>query len=109
LTLATTNLRSSSDRNLVSSGEPGRKKASTNPPGDGDETPKDEQYLPAVKGASDLQLGLSCNVVNLPGKGGVFRLAPPVTVTQAEIEEGLALLEEAFTQIFAERGRGLKK
>lgn len=40
--------------------------------------------------------GLSCNVVNLPGMGGVFRLAPPVTVTAEEIEEGLAILGEAF-------------
>lgn len=40
--------------------------------------------------------GLSCNVVNLPGMGGVFRLAPPVTVTADEIQEGLAILDEAF-------------
>lgn len=40
--------------------------------------------------------GLSCNVVNLPGMGGVFRLAPPVTVTADEIEEGLGILDEAF-------------
>ncbi|CAG8948411.1 unnamed protein product [Penicillium salamii] len=40
--------------------------------------------------------GLSCNIVNLPGMGGVFRLAPPVTVTADEIEEGLQLLDEAF-------------
>ena len=40
--------------------------------------------------------GLSCNIVNLPGMGGVFRLAPPVTVTAEEITEGLEILEEAF-------------
>lgn len=51
-----------------------------------------------------LELGLSCNVVNLPGMGGVFRLAPPVTVTKEEIETGLQLLEEAFAQVFKERG-----
>ncbi|KAL4903873.1 hypothetical protein BDW74DRAFT_34617 [Aspergillus multicolor] len=43
-----------------------------------------------------MALGLSCNVVNLPGMGGVFRLAPPVTVTSGEIEEGLAILDQAF-------------
>ncbi|KAL4991900.1 pyridoxal phosphate-dependent transferase [Aspergillus falconensis] len=43
--------------------------------------------------------GLSCNVVNLPGMGGVFRLAPPVTVTAEEIEEGLAILDEAFRNV----------
>lgn len=51
-----------------------------------------------------LELGLSCNVVNLPGMGGVFRLAPPVTVTEKEIEDGVRLLGEAFGQIYKERG-----
>ncbi|RDW72848.1 putativedialkylglycine decarboxylase [Coleophoma cylindrospora] len=43
--------------------------------------------------------GLSCNVVNLPGMGGVFRLAPPVTVSVEEIEEGLRILDEAFSYV----------
>lgn len=46
-----------------------------------------------------MELGLSCNVVNLPGMGGVFRLAPPVTVTAEEIEEGLQILDEAFAYV----------
>jgi 4-aminobutyrate aminotransferase-like enzyme len=56
-----------------------------------------------------LELGLSCNIVNLPGMGGVFRLAPPVTVTEAEIEEGLRILEKAFEQVLAEKRHGLTK
>lgn len=43
--------------------------------------------------------GLSCNVVNLPGMGGVFRLAPPVTVTAGEIDEGLRILDESFGEV----------
>lgn len=43
--------------------------------------------------------GLSCNVVSLPGMGGVFRLAPPVTVSAEEIEEGLRVLDEAFSYV----------
>lgn len=43
-----------------------------------------------------MERGLSCNIVNLPGMGGVFRLAPPVTVTADEIEEGLGILDETF-------------
>ncbi|KAJ5660520.1 hypothetical protein N7507_006971 [Penicillium longicatenatum] len=43
--------------------------------------------------------GLSCNVVNLPGMGGVFRLAPPVTVTTEEIDEGLQILDDAFAYV----------
>lgn len=48
--------------------------------------------------------GLSCNVVNLPGMGGVFRLAPPVTVRPEEIEEGLEILNEAFEHVLTARG-----
>ncbi|EEY23512.1 2,2-dialkylglycine decarboxylase [Verticillium alfalfae VaMs.102] len=47
--------------------------------------------------------GLSCNVVNLPGMGGVFRLAPPVTVTEDEIAEGLAILDEAFEYVLKQQ------
>lgn len=47
--------------------------------------------------------GLSCNIVSLPGMGGVFRLAPPVTVTADEIEEGLAVLDEAFAYVLKTR------
>lgn len=43
--------------------------------------------------------GLSCNIVNLPGMGGVFRLAPPVTVSAEEIEEGLRILDESFAYV----------
>jgi 4-aminobutyrate aminotransferase-like enzyme len=54
--------------------------------------------------ARALELGLSCNVVNLPGMGGVFRLAPPVTVTEEEIELGVRILDEAFGSVQKERG-----
>ncbi|TQN65937.1 2,2-dialkylglycine decarboxylase [Colletotrichum shisoi] len=50
-----------------------------------------------------MELGLSCNVVNLPGMGGVFRLAPPVTVTAEEIDEGLRILDEAFGHVLGRR------
>lgn len=47
--------------------------------------------------------GLSCNIVNLPGMGGVFRLAPPVTVTEEEIEQGLRVLDESFAQVLTKQ------
>jgi 4-aminobutyrate aminotransferase-like enzyme len=43
--------------------------------------------------------GLSCNIISLPGMGGVFRLAPPVTVEADEIEKGLYILDEAFEHV----------
>jgi 4-aminobutyrate aminotransferase-like enzyme len=48
-----------------------------------------------------MALGLSCNIVSLPGLCGVFRLAPPTTVTAEEIEEGLRILDESFTHVLS--------
>jgi len=48
--------------------------------------------------------GLSCNIVSLPGMGGVFRLAPPVTVTADEIEEALQILDQSFNEVLTKRG-----
>ncbi|KAH8689496.1 pyridoxal phosphate-dependent transferase [Talaromyces proteolyticus] len=50
-----------------------------------------------------LTCGLSCNVVNLPGMGGVFRLAPPVTVSAEEIEEGLEILDKSFDFVLQQK------
>ena len=43
-----------------------------------------------------MNLGLSMNIVQLPGMGGVFRIAPPLTVSEDEIDLGLALLGQAI-------------
>lgn len=39
-----------------------------------------------------MRRGLSMNIVRLPGMGGVFRLAPPLTVSEAEIDLGLEIM-----------------
>ena len=36
------------------------------------------------------------NIVKLPGMGGVFRIAPPLTVSEAEIDRGLEIMSEAI-------------
>ena len=43
-----------------------------------------------------MELGLSMNIVQLPGMGGVFRIAPPLTIGDSEIDLGLDLLERAI-------------
>jgi 2,2-dialkylglycine decarboxylase (pyruvate) len=43
-----------------------------------------------------LELGLSMNIVTLPGMGSVWRIAPPLTVTQAELDQGLSILDQAL-------------
>ncbi len=43
-----------------------------------------------------MNLGLSMNIVQLPGMGGVFRIAPPLTVSEQEIDLGVELLGKAI-------------
>ncbi len=54
--------------------------------------------------AQALDMGLSMNIVALPGSGGVFRIAPPLTVSDAEIDLGLTILRDAIRSGL-ERGR----
>lgn len=49
--------------------------------------------------AKCLELGLSMNIVQRPDMGGVFRIAPPLTISDTEIDEGLAILEQAIIQV----------
>ena len=46
-----------------------------------------------------MKLGLSMNIVQLPAMGGVFRIAPPLTVSDAEIDLGLGLMKEAIERV----------
>jgi 2,2-dialkylglycine decarboxylase (pyruvate) len=48
-----------------------------------------------------LALGLHMNIVQLPGLGGVFRLAPPLTISDAEIDTALQILETAIERSVA--------
>ncbi|MFF5288691.1 aspartate aminotransferase family protein [Paractinoplanes globisporus] len=48
-----------------------------------------------------LELGLHMNVVQLPGMGGVFRIAPPLTSSPAELDLGLEILDRAITDVTA--------
>lgn len=45
------------------------------------------------------ELGLHMNIVQLPGLGGTFRIAPPLTATDAEIDRGLDILDTALTDV----------
>ncbi|MFE0824299.1 aspartate aminotransferase family protein, partial [Streptomyces sp. NPDC058847] len=43
------------------------------------------------------ELGLHMNIVQLPGMGGIFRIAPPLTAGDDEIARGVDILDEALT------------
>jgi 2,2-dialkylglycine decarboxylase (pyruvate) len=42
------------------------------------------------------ELGLHMNIVQLPRMGSVFRIAPPLTITDQEIDLGLEILDKAI-------------
>ena len=46
-----------------------------------------------------MKLGLSMNIVQLPAMGGVFRIAPPLTVSDGEIDLGVGLMKEAIEKV----------
>jgi 2,2-dialkylglycine decarboxylase (pyruvate) len=46
-----------------------------------------------------LELGLHMNVVQLPGMGGVFRIAPALTSTEAELDLGVEILDRAIADV----------
>jgi 2,2-dialkylglycine decarboxylase (pyruvate) len=46
-----------------------------------------------------MELGLSMNIVNFEGLSAVWRIAPPLTVTEAEIDRALAILDRAINDI----------
>jgi len=46
-----------------------------------------------------LELGLHMNIVQLPGMGGTFRIAPPLTATQEELDLGLTILDQAIGEV----------
>ena len=46
--------------------------------------------------AACLRHGLHMNIVQLPGMGGIFRIAPPLTISDADLDTGLSILDTAL-------------
>ncbi|MFD2459828.1 aspartate aminotransferase family protein, partial [Amycolatopsis samaneae] len=65
------------------------------------ETKRGSDELGALVTRRCLELGLHLNIVQLPGMGGVFRIAPPLTVTEEELALGLSILDEAIGAVAA--------
>jgi 2,2-dialkylglycine decarboxylase (pyruvate) len=60
-------------------------------------TRRSSDELGALVTSRCLELGLHMNIVQLPGMGGVFRIAPPLTATEDELSLGLAILDQAIS------------
>ncbi len=52
--------------------------------------------LGAMVTAECLERGLHMNIVQLPGMGGIFRIAPPLTIAETELDAGLDILDDAL-------------
>lgn len=48
-----------------------------------------------------LRNGLHLNIVQLPRMGGIFRIAPPLTTSDDELECGLQILEDSLGRVLA--------
>ena len=49
--------------------------------------------------AACLERGLHMNIVQLPGMGGIFRIAPPLTIADDELDAGLDILDDALKAV----------
>jgi 2,2-dialkylglycine decarboxylase (pyruvate) len=45
------------------------------------------------------ELGLSMNITALRGMGGVVRIAPPLIITDAELDLGISILDQAIADV----------
>ncbi|WP_433731643.1 aspartate aminotransferase family protein [Nocardia sp. CA-129566] len=66
------------------------------------ETKEGSDELGALVTRRCLELGLHMNIVQLPGMGGVFRIAPPLTATEDELALGLSILDMAIGDVVAQ-------
>lgn len=60
------------------------------------ESKKGDPELGAAVAAKMMELGLWAQLSTMPSFGGVFRLAPPLTTTDEELERGLNIIEQAL-------------
>jgi len=65
------------------------------------ETKRSSDRLAALVTDRCRALGLHVNIVQLPGMGGVFRIAPPLTATEEELDLGLMILDQAIGDVVA--------
>jgi 2,2-dialkylglycine decarboxylase (pyruvate) len=49
--------------------------------------------------ASCLEGGLHVNLLQVPGAGGVLRIAPPITITEPDLHQGLDILEKSLGDV----------
>lgn len=69
----------------------------------GTKAPADE--LGAAVTSECLERGLHMNIVQLPGMGGIFRIAPPLTISDDDLHRGLDILDASIAAAVDSRAR----
>lgn len=46
-----------------------------------------------------MEHGLSANLISVPAFGGVLRIAPPITISEEEIMQGVAIFSKSLEEI----------
>lgn len=69
------------------------------------ETREPYHALGAITTQRCYELGLSMNIRRRPERGSVWRIAPPLTATQGEIDRGVDILDEALRRSIDEIAR----
>lgn len=59
-------------------------------------TKESDSELAGRLAAKMMELGLSANLIAVASFGGVFRIAPPITITEEELQIGLDIMNQAF-------------
>lgn len=65
------------------------------------ESREPDHELGAKIAAEAFRRGLSMNIVKLPGMGGVFRIAPPLTISEDELDLGLRTISDAIEAVLS--------
>jgi 2,2-dialkylglycine decarboxylase (pyruvate) len=69
------------------------------------ETREPHHELGALTTKKCFELGLSMNIRRRPERGSVWRIAPPLTTSWAEIDRGIAILDQALRESLDEIAR----
>jgi 2,2-dialkylglycine decarboxylase (pyruvate) len=52
-----------------------------------------------------MELGLSMNIVSVGAMAAIWRVAPPLTVSKAELDRGIAIIDQAITEVVGKGSR----
>ncbi|CUM66508.1 uncharacterized protein PRCAT00004174001 [Priceomyces carsonii] len=63
-------------------------------------TKESDNELAAKLAATMMSLGLSANLLSVKSFGGIFRMAPPISITEQEIEMALKIIASSFAVIY---------